>query len=89
MSVKVTVEPMRNGNSVAFILDKSLIPPGTGSSYPNREKAQSNPLAKALFEIRGVNSIWILGNEVQVTKDEEATWGALKGKVVETIRQNA
>jgi len=89
MSVQVTVEPMRNENSVAFILDKSLIPPGTGSSYPNREKAQSNPLAKALFEIRGVNSIWILGNEVQVTKDDEATWGALKGKVVETIRQNA
>ena len=89
MSVQVTVEPMRNKNSVAFILDKTLIPPGTGSSYPNREKAQSNPLAKALFEIRGVNSIWILGNEVQVTKDDEATWGALKGKVVETIRQNA
>jgi NFU1 iron-sulfur cluster scaffold homolog, mitochondrial len=89
MSVTVTVEPMRNEHSVSFLLDKTLIPPGTGSSYPNREKAQSNPLAKALFEIQGVNSVWILGNEVQVTKDYETTWGALKGRVVETIRQNA
>ncbi len=89
MSVKVTVEPMRNENSVAFILDKSLLPPGTGSSYPNREKAQSNPLAKALFEIRGVSSVWVLGNEVQVTKDEQVTWGSLKSKVMETIKRNA
>jgi len=87
MPVQVTVEPMRNENSVAFILDKTLIPPGTGNPYSNRESAQSNPLAKALFEIQGVSSVWILGNEVQVTKDDEVTWGALKGKVVETIKR--
>ena len=89
MSVQVTVEPMRNEHSVSFLLDKTLIPPGTGESYPNSEKAQANPLAKALFELKGVNSIWILGNEVQVTKDDDASWGALKGRVVETIRKNA
>ena len=89
MPVNVIVEPMRNENSVSFILDKALIPPGTGNSYPNREKAQSDPLAKALFEIKGVSSVWVLGNEVQVTKDDQVTWGALKGRVVETIRKNA
>ena len=87
MPVQVTVEPMRNENSVAFILDKNLIPPGTGDPYSNREKAQSNPLAKALFEIKGVNSIWVLGNEVQVTKDDEVTWGAIKAKIIETIKR--
>ncbi len=87
MPVSVTVEPMRNENSVAFILDKPLIPPGTGNSYPNREKAQSNPLAKALFEIKGVSSIWVLGNEVQVTKNDEVTWGAIKAKIIETIKR--
>lgn len=89
MPVNVTVEPMRNENSVSFILDKTLIPPGTGNPYPNREKAQSNPLAKALFEIKGVSSVWVLGNEVQVTKDDQVSWGALKSRVVETIKQNA
>jgi hypothetical protein len=89
MPVSVTVEITRNENTVAFKLDKDLIPPGTGSSYPDRQKAQSNPLAKALFEIQGVSSVWVLGNEVHVTKDDEATWGAVKSKVMETIKQNA
>ena len=89
MSVQVTVEPMRNEHSVSFVLDKALIPPGTGNSYPNSGKAQSDPLAKALFEIKGVSSVWVLGNEVQVTKNDDASWGALKGRVVETIKKNA
>ena len=89
MSVQVTVEPMRNENSVSFVLDKTLIPPGTGESYPNSEKAQSNPLAKALFEIKGVSSVWVLGNEVHVTKEDQVTWSAVKSKVMETIKQNA
>jgi hypothetical protein len=89
MSVSVTVETTRNENTVVFKLDKDLIPPGTGSSYPDREKAQSNPLAKALFEIQGVSSVWVLGNEVHVTKEDDVTWGAVKSKVVETIRKNA
>jgi hypothetical protein len=89
MSVSVTVETTRNENTVVFKLDKDLIPPGTGSSYPDSGKAQSNPLAKALFGIKGVSSVWILGNEVHVTKDDQVTWGAVKSKVVETIRQNA
>jgi len=89
MSVSVTVELTRNEHTVVFKLDKDLIPPGTGSSYADREKAQSNPLAKALFEIRGVSSVWVLGNEVHVTKEDDVTWGAVKSKVVETIRQNA
>ena len=89
MSVSVTVEPTRNENAIVFKLDKDLIPPGTGNSYPNRETAQSDPLAKALFEIRGVASVWVLGNEVHVTKEDGVTWGAVKSKVMETIRRNA
>ena len=89
MSVSVTVEPTRNENTVVFKLDKDLIPPGTGNSYPNRETAQNDPLAKALFDIQGVSSVWVLGNEVHVTKEDQVTWGAVKSKVVETIRQNA
>ncbi|MDH5763631.1 MAG: NifU N-terminal domain-containing protein [Nitrospinota bacterium] len=89
MSVNVKVEPTRNEDSVVFKLNKILIPPGTGSSFPNREIAQSNPLAKALFEVRGVASVWLIGSEVQVTKDPAFSWGAVKGKVVETIKRVA
>lgn len=89
MPVSMTVETTRNENTVVFKLNKDLIPPGTGSSYADREKAQDNPLAKALFDVRGVSSIWILGNEVHVTKEDQVTWGAVKSKVMETIKQYA
>ncbi len=87
MPVTVTVEPTRNEDSVVFILDKTLIPPGTGSTFSNREFAKDHPLARALFEIRGVSSIWILGNEVTVTKVPGVSWGNIKAKIVETIKQ--
>ena len=87
MSVEVTVAPTRNEDSVVFILDKTLIPPGTGSSFPHRESAKDHPLARALFEIRGVSSLWILGNEVTVTKDPGVSWGGIKAKIVETIKR--
>ncbi len=86
-TVTVTVETTRNADSVIFVLKKTLLPPGVGNPYPNREIAQSHPLAKALFEIQGVASVWIIASEIQVTKDAQATWGALKSKIVETIKR--
>jgi len=44
-------------------------------------------VTRALFEIRGVSSIWILGNEVTVTKVPGVSWGNIKAKIVETIKQ--
>ncbi len=87
MSVTVTVEPTRNEDSVVFILDKTLLPPGTGSPFSNPQSAKDHPLARALFEIRGVSSLWILGNEVTVTKDPGVSWGGIKAKIVETIKR--
>ena len=89
MSITVTVETTRNADSVIFKLKTDLLPPGIGGSYPNREIAQSNPLAKALFDIPGVSSVWLMGSEIQVTKNAQTTWGAIKAKIVETIKRVA
>ncbi len=87
MSITVTVETTRNADSVIFKLKTTLLPPGIGGSFPNREIAQSHPLAKALFEIQGVASVWLIGSEIQITKDAGTTWGAIKAKIVETIKR--
>jgi len=87
MTVEVKSEPTRNEHSVIFRLNKNLIQPGTGKSYPDAASAAHNPLARALFQIRGVHSVWVLGNEVQVTKDESVRWGTINSKVIETIKQ--
>ncbi len=87
MTVEVTAEPTRNEHSVIFQLNKDLIPPGTGLSFSNAEQATDHPLAKALFQIPGVSSVWILGNDVQVTKEDAMRWGSLKSKIIETIKR--
>lgn len=87
MTVEVKVEPTRNEHSVIFSLNKSLIQPGTGESYPDAASTANSPLARALFQIRGVQSVWILGNDVQITKDESVRWGRINSKIIETIKQ--
>ena len=86
MSLEITVTSSRNENYVEFTLNQDLIPPGTGLSYSDPKSAESHPLANALFKIRGVMSVWILGNGVHVTKDEKARWSGIQSKVIETIR---
>ena len=87
MTVEVTVEPTRNEHSVIFQLNKDLIPPGTGMPFSDAESAKDHPLAKALFQLPGVASVWILGNDVQVTKEERVRWGSLNSQVIECIKR--
>ncbi len=87
MTVEVTPETTRNHDSVIFNLDRNLLPPGTGSTYPDSDLAKDNPLASALFKIKGVTSVWILGNQVQVSKDERVSWGRISSRIIETIKK--
>ena len=87
MTVEVKVKPTRNEHSVIFSLNKTLVRAGTGEPYSDAASAKNSPLASALFKIRGVQSIWLLGNDVQVTKYESARWGTLNSKIIETIKQ--
>lgn len=86
MSVKITVTPSRNEHSIVFNVDREILAPGKGLAYSTQESAHDNPLAKALFDIKGVVSVWMIGSEIQVTKDEKTRWGAIKGVVEESIQ---
>ena len=89
MSVEIEIIPSRNPNYVTFSTDQNLIPLGTGLSYSDPESAESNPLAKSLFAIGGIESIWILGSGIYVTKDEKARWTKIQSRFIETIRRAA
>ncbi len=87
MTVDVTLEPTRNIDSVVFKLNRELLPPGIGGSFPDSDLAKDDPLASALFKIKGVISVWIIGSEVQVSKDERVSWGRINSRIIETIKQ--
>ncbi len=87
MSQEITITTTRNPNFVTFSLETALIPPGTGLTFADMETAETHPLAHALFQIKGVKSIWILGNDIQITKDEKSRWGSIQSKILGTIRR--
>ncbi len=87
MSVEIEIIATRNPNYVTFSTDQNLIPLGTGLTYSDPESAQSNPLAKALFAIGGIESVWILGSGIHVTKDEKVRWSKIQSRIIETIRR--
>jgi hypothetical protein len=89
MPVEIKISPSRNPNYVTFSIDQDLIPLGTGLTYSDPESAESNPLAKSLFAIGGVESVWILGSGIHVTKDEKTRWSKIQSRIIETIRRAA
>ncbi|MBI5427936.1 MAG: NifU N-terminal domain-containing protein [Nitrospinae bacterium] len=86
--MEIEVTPTRNEHSIIFKLNLKLIPPGTGLSFANPQSADSHPLARALFQVKGVVSVWIIDDEIQVTKDEKTRWGSVKPRIMEIIRSN-
>jgi len=88
MALEITVEPTRNEHSIIFLLNRQVVRPGTGLSFSGPESAEEYPLAKSLFQIKGVASVWMISNEIQVTKDDNARWTAIKSRIMETIQSS-
>jgi len=86
MTVQITITPTRNENLVTFTLDRELVPLGTGLSFSHSDAASTHPLAQELFHIPGVESLWFLGHDVQVTKSENSRWSSIQSQVIETIK---
>jgi len=79
------IEYTPNPHAVKFIL-KEPVAVGFPRSYPNREIAEADPLAKALFEVGHVVSVFMQDKVLTVTKDEELTWNDLLPKLAPPIR---
>ncbi len=89
MTLQIKTQPTRSETLITFTLNKALIPPGTGRSFPNKASAQSDSIAKTIFEVEGVESVWILGNDIQVGKADGIRWSAIKPKIYDAILATA
>lgn len=85
--VDVMAQPTPNPNSVKFTLNRSVTD-GSSESYMNAEQAESSPLAKRLFEIDGVQSVFMLNNFITVTRDPAFDWNVIVGEVEAAIRDH-
>lgn len=86
MSLSIDIQPTPNPNALKFILDRSVKDEGK-STYKKPQEAINNPLASALFTIRGVDQVHFFQNVITITKFGYEDWDEIENKVIEGINQ--
>lgn len=70
------IEETPNPNAVKFIL-KEAVSNGTAHQFASAEAAQDDPLAKSLFDVGQVVSVFYMDHMITVEKEEFADWDDL------------
>lgn len=84
--INVIPQPTPNPNSVKFTLDRPVIL-GESKTYDSPSTADT-PLAKTLFEVDGVASLFFLNNFITVTKDPDADWNNIVFAIEDRIKRH-
>ena len=80
------VQPTPNPNAFQFVINAPIISTGT-KTFANVDEAKEDPLAKALFQIYGVENIYLKESFVTITKSETVGWHTVFEKIGETIEE--
>ena len=79
------IEETPNPNAVKFIL-REPVSNGTARSFGSATQAQGDALAKALFEVGHVVSVFYMDRMITVEKDDESDWDELLPMLAVPIR---
>ena len=79
------IEETPNPNAVKFIL-KEAVSHGTAHSYSSEDQAQGDALAKSLFDVGHVVSVFYMDRMITVEKDDEGDWDDLLPVLAVPIR---
>jgi Fe-S cluster biogenesis protein NfuA/ribosomal protein L12E/L44/L45/RPP1/RPP2 len=82
------IEETPNPNAVKFVL-KEPVSNGAARSFRNAAEGVDDPLARALFEVGSVVSVFYMGNMITVEKVEEDDWDDLLPRLAVPIRAAA
>jgi len=80
----IETEDTPNPQSLKFVPGRAILgadengDPKLGLDFPNRETASPSPLALALFEIEGVEGVFLGADFLTVTKSVSSEWRHLK-----------
>ena len=79
------IEETPNPNAVKFIL-REPVSNGVARQYGSAELAEGDPLAKSLFDIGHVVSVFYMDRMITVEKDDEGDWDELLPALAVPIR---
>jgi len=74
-----------NPQALKFILNQKLLIRET-RNYRSKEEAANDPLAKGIFEIPGVVSLFYMDKFITIEKESTAQWGQIQRPFVEFIK---
>jgi len=80
------VQPTPNPNAFQFVINAPIISTGA-KTFTNADEAKGDPLAEALFQIYGVENIYLKESFVTITKSETVGWHTFFEKIGETIEE--
>lgn len=88
MSAVSEVQPMGTPNprSVKFLTDRTLLSSGS-ADFRTPEAALRSPLAHRLFDLEGVEGVFLCQNFVTVTVSSENLWRELSPQIVATMKE--
>lgn len=79
------IEETPNPNAVKFIL-REPVSNGVARQYGAAEQAENDPLAKSLFDVGHVVSVFYMDRMITIEKDEEGDWDELLPALAVPIR---
>ncbi len=79
------IEETPNPNAVKFIL-REAVSNGTANSYSSPDQAENDALAKSLFDVGHVVSVFYMDRMITVEKDDEGDWDDLLPALAVPIR---
>ncbi len=74
-----------NPQALKFILNEKLLSRET-RSFQTKAEAVNDPLAKGIFEIEGVVSVFYMDKFITIEKEPKANWGQIQRPLVEFIK---
>ena len=84
MLIVQDVDLTPNPQALKFILNERLLLKET-RSFQKKEDAQNDPLAKGIFEIDGVVSVFYMDKFITIEKEPKASWGQIQKPFVNFI----
>lgn len=87
MNMFIQVEDTPNPNSMKFYPGQAVLEEGTVDFQDGVQASMKSPLAKALFRIRGVKSVFFAQDFITVSKqdDDKVEWNVLKPQIFSAI----
>jgi NFU1 iron-sulfur cluster scaffold homolog, mitochondrial len=79
------IEETPNPNAVKFIL-REPVSNGVAKQYGSADQAENDPLAKSLFDVGHVVSVFYMDRMITIEKDDEGDWDELLPALAVPIR---